>query len=119
MSQDTAFRRPRLGKPPLPTSVDLEIARQHGGRTVAIDATPSKLQAAKVAPAPSLRERVEELTKENGQLRLEIRNHQEMLQPVGNFVKGVKTIVEDLEDVLLEFEQLQDSLREGEEGSEQ
>jgi hypothetical protein len=119
MSQDTAFRRPRLGKPPLPTPVDLEIARQHGGRTVAIDATPSRLQAAKVAPVPSLRERVEELTKENGQLRLEIRNHQEMLQPVGNFVKGVKTLVEDLEDVLLEFEQLQDSLREGEESSEQ
>jgi hypothetical protein len=115
MSQDTAFQPPRLGKPPLPTSVDLEIARHQGGRTVAIDAIPSRLQAAKVAPAPSLMERVEELTKENGQLRLEIRNHQEMLQPVGSFVEGVKTLVEDLEDVLLQFEQLQNSLREGEE----
>jgi hypothetical protein len=97
--------------------VDLEIARHRGGRTAAIDTTPSRLQAAKVAPPPSLMERVEELTKENGQLRLEVRNHQDMLQPVGGFVKGVKSLVEELENILLQFEQLQQLLREGEEAA--
>jgi hypothetical protein len=117
MSQDTAFRSPGLDKPLQPTAVDLEIARHQGGRTAAIDATPSRLQAAKVAPRPSLMERVEELTKENGQLRLEIRNHQEMLQPVEGFVKGIKSLVEELENILLQFEQMQQSLREGEEAA--
>jgi hypothetical protein len=117
MSQDTAFRSPGLDKPLPPTAVDLEIARHKGGRTAAIDTTRSKLQAAKAAPPPSLMERVEELTKENGQLRLEIRNHQDMLQPVGGFVKGVKSLVEELENILLQFEQLQQSLREEEAAS--
>ena len=117
MPQDTDPRSPALDKPPAPTAVDLEIARHSGGRTVAIDATPSRLQATKAAPPPSLMERVEELTRENGQLRLEIRNHQEMLQPVGSFVKGVKSLVEELENILLEFEQLQQSLQEVDEPS--
>ena len=79
MPQNTDPRSLALDKPLVPTAVDREIARYSGGRTVAIDATPSRLQATKAAPPPSLIERVEELTRENGQLRLEIRNHQEIL----------------------------------------
>jgi len=64
----------RSDKPSRPTPVDLEIAR-HKGTSAALEATPDRLQASKRAPVPSPAERIQELTRENGQLRVEIRCH--------------------------------------------
>ena len=68
-------QRPRFrqdsDQPPTPTSIDIEIARNHG-TTVAIEATDESLQASKIAPTPSLSEIIEHKTRENGRLRYEL-----------------------------------------------
>ncbi|APA13376.1 predicted protein [Sclerotinia sclerotiorum 1980 UF-70] len=64
-------------KPQAPTAIDLQIGLQRGS-TAALEVTPERLQATKQMPSPSTAQRIEELTKENGQLRLEIRYYQRM-----------------------------------------
>ncbi|OCL07948.1 hypothetical protein AOQ84DRAFT_354726 [Glonium stellatum] len=59
------------GTPP-PTAVNAEIARDDGS-SVAIEATEERLKASKNMSTPSLSQMLEHKTRENGQLRLELR----------------------------------------------
>lgn len=96
---------PALDKPHAPTAVDLEIGRRNGS-TVALDATQPRLTAAKTAPPPTLSDRVHELTRENGRLRLEIRYYQEVLEPMEAFLKRIKSLDKKLEASLVECEEV-------------
>jgi cell division septum initiation protein DivIVA len=58
--------------PPLPRPIDEAIAKVHGS-SVALDATPERLAAAKHQPTPSLKEIIESRTRENSDLREEIK----------------------------------------------
>ena len=113
MPQETKIPSPRrpADRPPKPTAVDSAISL-HGGRTVALDATPSRLRASKKAPLPSLVERVEELTRENGELRSEIGHYQEILEPMELFVKNVKCLHRKLESCLFDFDEAQKAIEE-------
>ncbi|CAD6446253.1 47414463-0213-477c-850b-63ecb5d4a3a3-CDS [Sclerotinia trifoliorum] len=64
-------------EPQAPTAIDLQIGLQRGS-TAALEVTPERWQATKQMPSSSTAQRIEELTKENGQLRLEIRYYQRM-----------------------------------------
>ncbi|KAK3369560.1 hypothetical protein B0T24DRAFT_508291, partial [Lasiosphaeria ovina] len=55
-------------KPPEPTPLDVEIARNQG-TSIAIEATSENLQAAKGLPPANLSQTIEQKTRENGQLR--------------------------------------------------
>lgn len=96
---------PALDKPRAPTAVDLEIGRRNGS-TVALDATQARLTAAKTAPPPTLSDRVHELTRENGRLRLEIRYYQEVLEPMEAFLKRIKSLDKKLEASLVECDEV-------------
>jgi hypothetical protein len=88
----------------------LEIGR-HNGTTVALDATDDRLQASKKAPAPSLSERVHELTRENGQFRLEIRFYQQKQDAVQVLRQDVKFLAEKLEYALVEYNKVESEAR--------
>ena len=60
--------------PPNITPLDHFIS-QNGGTTSAIDMLPHQLQRSKVRP--TIQERIEELTRENGRLRQELALHNE------------------------------------------
>ncbi|PVH69549.1 hypothetical protein DL98DRAFT_438878 [Cadophora sp. DSE1049] len=55
-------------KPPKPTAIDIEIARNKG-TFVAIEATNKSLQASKSDLTPSFSEIIKQKTKENSRLR--------------------------------------------------
>ncbi|KAH6694370.1 hypothetical protein BKA61DRAFT_418413, partial [Leptodontidium sp. MPI-SDFR-AT-0119] len=63
-------------KPIEPSSVD------QNGKIIALEATPELLEATKKEPIPDLSQRIDELTRENGRLRLEIRYHQRMQEAI-------------------------------------
>lgn len=63
--------------PALPRPIDRAI-EQARGSTVALDATPGKLAASKMTPALSLKEIIEEKTRENGRLRAELAYYHEV-----------------------------------------
>jgi regulator of replication initiation timing len=84
-----------------PTAVDLEIRRHHGN-TVALEATSERLQASKKAPISDLTQRIYELTKENGQLRLEIKYLQENLQPLLGLEEDAEFVLGSLEHMVRE-----------------
>lgn len=95
-----------LDRPMAPTVVDLEI-EHHQGNTVALEATPERLQASKKAPMPSLPQRIHELTKENGQLRLEVRYYQQMQEAIQALQEDAKFVAETLERTIVEFGKVQ------------
>ncbi|KAK3934861.1 hypothetical protein QBC46DRAFT_324433 [Diplogelasinospora grovesii] len=64
-------------KPPTPRSIDLMILR-HKGSTVALNAMPETLQAAKAEPTPSLKRMIKTLSRENGRLREELAYRQKL-----------------------------------------
>lgn len=64
-------------QPPTPTSLDVLIGHSLGS-TVALEATPARLQASKKMPKPTLSQEIEQLTGENGFLRQELAYHQKM-----------------------------------------
>jgi TolA-binding protein len=96
----------KADKPMAPTAVDLEIGR-HQGKTVALEATPERLQASKKAAIPGLSERIHELTKENGQLRLEVRYYQQMQEAIQALQEDAKFVAETLEHTIVEFGKMQ------------
>lgn len=89
-----------------PTAVDLEI-RRCGGRTASLDTTPERLQMSKRAPIPDLSQRIHELTRENGQLRLEIRYYQQMQEAMRVLQEDAKFVAETLEHAVVEFAKVQ------------
>jgi TolA-binding protein len=89
-----------------PSAVDLKIGRHHG-KTVALEATPEHLQASKKAPIPDLPQRIHELTKENGRLRLEVRYHQQMQEAIRALQEDAKFVAETLEHAIVEFSKIQ------------
>jgi len=95
-----------LDKPPLPGAIDLEIQRRNG-QTVALEATAERLKASKGAPAPSMSQRIQELTRENGQLRLEIRYHHRMQAAMQALHDDAHFVLEQLENATVGFDKAQ------------
>lgn len=95
--------------PPVPIAIDIEIAKCNGS-TVAIDAMPDRLQAAKEMPTPSLTQMVEQLTWQNGQLRLEIDYHQRRHAASLYLLQKARLIVQSLEQAIENFASLDEVL---------
>jgi hypothetical protein len=97
-----------LDRPLLPTQVDIVID-QHHGSTVALEATSERLQASKIKLAPTLSQRIKELSAKNSQLRLEVSYHmqlQDATRPFHNMVRQAVDELEILKATLLEFESI-------------
>ncbi|KAH6694356.1 hypothetical protein BKA61DRAFT_711922 [Leptodontidium sp. MPI-SDFR-AT-0119] len=94
-------------KPIKPSPVDRKI-RQADGRTVALEATPELLEAAKKEPIPDLSQRIDELTRENGRLRLEIRYYQQMQEAIEALLTDVKFAIQIMENSILKFNTAQE-----------
>ena len=92
-----------------PSAVDLKIGRNHG-QTVALEATPEHLQASKNAPIPDLSQRIHELTRENGRLRLEVRYYQQMQEAIRALQEDAKFMVETMENSIVEFGKVQEEV---------
>lgn len=88
--------------PPAPAAVDIAIAN-HNGSTVAIEALPDRLQAAKKMPTPSLSQIVEQLTWQNGQLRSEIDYHQRRHAASLYLLQKIRLTVKSLEQAIENF----------------
>jgi hypothetical protein len=112
MPQSTrSSARPQLAlavsdKPVPPNPVDDEIARNHG-TSVALEATTERLQGSKKVPSPTPAERIHELTEENGQLRLEVRYHQQMQDAMRALQEDAKFVAEKLERAVVAFNRVQ------------
>jgi hypothetical protein len=94
--------RTRTDGPPRPTPLDVVIG-QHHGSTVALEATPDRLQTAKNKPIPSLSERIEQLSTENGHLRHEMFYYQRMHDATRDFQEDVKQVLEKLRRAVSRF----------------
>jgi hypothetical protein len=93
-------------QPAAPSPVDLEIGRNNG-ITVAMEATTERLQASKKLPVPDLAQRVQQLTKDNGRLRLEVAYHQNLQRATENLREDVRFVIESLERAIAEFSNVQ------------
>ena len=91
-------KSPSDGPPPL-SPIDRIISLHHGS-TMAIEATPQRLQASKQYPVPSLPERIEQLQKQNSSLNHEIAYYREMEQYRKEFEFEVARVKEKLEKAL-------------------
>jgi hypothetical protein len=96
----TRTQRVASDKPKPPAPVDLAIAR-HNGTSTALEATPERLQASKKESYTSLSQREEELTRENGHLRGEIRYWKDI--PTRDLKEDVESLKQGLEDALFKF----------------
>jgi hypothetical protein len=111
--QSRAQLRPSLNSaPPVPTAIDIEIANNNGS-TVAIEAMPDRVQAAKKMPTPSLSRMIEQLTWQNGQLRSEVDYHQRLHGSSLYLLQKTKLVVKSLQQVIENFESLDNELRQG------
>ncbi|KAH8674852.1 hypothetical protein BGZ60DRAFT_372919 [Tricladium varicosporioides] len=81
--------------PPQLSPIDRIISLHHGS-TMAIEATPQRLQASKQYPVPSLPERVEQLQMQNGNLNHEVAYYREMEQHRKEFEYEVARLNEKL-----------------------
>jgi hypothetical protein len=68
-----------LSKPPEVNRLDHQIGLRNGSTSV-LEFSPQRVQRAKVAPRPSLSARVEELTRELGQMRHEIQFYRQCFE---------------------------------------
>lgn len=93
-------------KPHAPMAIDIQIGL-HRGSTAALEATPERLQATKKLSPPSTAERIEELTRENGRLRLEIRYYQRMRDVTQELFDDTKFVVGRLSTTITRFTQVQ------------
>ncbi|KAI9763355.1 MAG: hypothetical protein M1840_000547 [Geoglossum simile] len=89
-------------RPPPLTSIDIEIGRNRGS-SVALEASPARLQASKKTPIPSLSQRIEELTKENGNLRQEVLFHQKMQTAITYLQQDTEYAVKRLNQAVADF----------------
>jgi hypothetical protein len=92
-----------------PNPTDRAIARNHGTST-ALEATRERLEASKRAPIPTPAERIHELTKENGELRLEIRFYRQMQGAMKALQEDAEFVAEKLEQTILRFSRVQDEV---------
>jgi len=87
---------------------------------VALEATTERLQASKKAPIPTPSERIYELTKENGLLRLEIRSLKQIREPIRELKEDAEFIEATLNRMVTRFnqamERVDDDLNEALEG---
>lgn len=86
----------RLDGPPPPNPIDIEIGRNNGS-TVALEATPERVQASKRMPIPTLSQRIEELTRENSHLRQEVAYHQRLQRPMRDLQRGLESAMRKLQ----------------------
>lgn len=97
--------------PPRPTPIDMKIAH-YGGSTVALEATRGRLRQSKQMPIANPLQRIEELLKENAQLRQEVTNlaytEEEANLLLGKVMRGY----EMTRNAVLQFEKFQRELRE-------
>ncbi|KAH6670167.1 hypothetical protein B0J14DRAFT_672007 [Halenospora varia] len=98
-----------LDHPMEPSAVDLKISRNHG-KTIALEATPEHLQASKNAPIPDLSQRIHELTKENGRLRLELRYYQQSLEAIRPLPEDATFVVETMINTLNKVSKAQEEI---------
>ena len=98
-------------KPLPPRGIDIEIGR-HNGTTVSLDAMTQNLQASKKATSGNLSQRIEELTKEHGYLRLEVRYYQQMQAAVQSFREDVTFCVDRLQNAILSFDKMHKEVEE-------
>jgi len=96
---------PKFDTPPALTAVDTEIARNQGS-SVAIEATPERMQAAKKMPTPSLTHIIEQKTWENGQLHQELAYQQRKHGASMYLLEEVRLVVGSLQQALLNFQKL-------------
>jgi hypothetical protein len=66
-----------------------------------MEATAKRLYTSKKRAIPNLAGRIEELIKENSQLRLEIAYYQNIQGPTKNLLEDVKFVVEGLEKSII------------------
>jgi ubiquitin-protein ligase len=91
-------------KPPAVGHID-RIIHAHKGSTVAIDALPESIQAAKSEPTPSLSQIVEIMTQKNGEHRAEI-DYRTRMQELGEiFEEEVNYAMDRLSMALINFRQ--------------
>ncbi|KAH9204860.1 hypothetical protein DL95DRAFT_318631 [Leptodontidium sp. 2 PMI_412] len=96
-------------RPPTPTPVDVEIARNKG-TSVAIEATNESLQASKTAQTPSLSEMIEQKTRENGRLRQELACQQRKQGAGLYLLEEVRLVVEKLQQAIIDYQRLQTTI---------
>ncbi|KAF8856248.1 hypothetical protein BDZ45DRAFT_691882 [Acephala macrosclerotiorum] len=94
-----------LNKPPIPTPIDDEIARNNG-TSVAIEATRESLEASKISTTPSLSEIIEHKTRENGRLREELAYLQAKLGLDMFLLERTQNAKDTLEAVMVEYQRL-------------
>jgi hypothetical protein len=92
---------------PLPLTPVDNIIGQHHGSTVALDATPERLQASKSKPIPTLTQRIEQLSVENGNLRCEISYTRRLYDAGVELEHKARLAREILDAVLSDFEAIQ------------
>jgi len=95
---------PKLDSPPAPTKVDLEIARNHGS-SMAIEATPERLQASKNMPTPSLTEIIVDLNRRNGRLTRQLLYADRMRELGTDLLEESTFILERLRMAVINFKQ--------------
>ncbi|KFY68433.1 hypothetical protein V496_01055 [Pseudogymnoascus sp. VKM F-4515 (FW-2607)] len=89
-------------KPARPSAIDIEVGRR-GGSTIALDATAEAMQRAKKDPPKNLTERIEQLTRENGALRLQLEYHQKIRGPICQLRDDAQFAVDKIGNALVRF----------------
>lgn len=77
------------------------------GSTVALDASPARLQASKRAPKLSKSQEIERLVRDNGCLRQELAYQHKMHDASKCLAREAKDVVERLQRAVLEFRRAQ------------
>lgn len=89
-------------KPARPGAIDIEVGRR-GGSTIALDATDQAMQRAKKDPPKNLTERIEQLTRENGGLRLQLAYHQKIQGAICQLRDDAQFAVDRMGNALVTF----------------
>ncbi|OBT39566.1 hypothetical protein VE00_09464 [Pseudogymnoascus sp. WSF 3629] len=89
-------------KPARPGAIDVEVGRR-GGSTIALDATAQAMQRAKKDPPKNLTERIEQLTRENGGLRLQLAYHQKIQGAICQLRDDAQFAVDKMGNALVRF----------------
>lgn len=101
--------------PPIPTAVDIEIARSHGS-TMAIEASREWIQASKRMPTPNLSDMIKERTSQIIQLERELACLEEKYGAAEYLYQEVTLVLTSLQRALLKSCKLSTNTKEDEEG---
>lgn len=99
-----------MDRPAAPRPIDKAIAQVHGS-SVALDATRDNLNASKLLPTPSLKELIEEKTRENGRLREELAYLQQIQQLGDHLREEVEYVTERLHLAISSFRKGQKDIK--------